>query len=155
MSGAELRIPIGLTGDGLPEYPNQAVRGVQYTCPECGTPLVLRSGPLKRPHFAHHRTPTECDFLNEGWLHIAAKWAVWGAVEQWIQHGKHDSGPTIVRACQGHYCRNKHAQPIPDRVMESKMEFPLMTSAVSSPMSYYWGQTIICFARSKFATHTP
>ena len=127
MSDVELRVPLGIAENGVPVYPHQAQRHVSYTCPECHVPLTLRAGPLKRPHFAHRRTPDECGFLNEGWLHIAAKWAVWGAVHQWILSDRKQTTPSIFRKCEGHFCPNTHSQAIPDTVETSQIEFPFNT----------------------------
>jgi hypothetical protein len=36
--------------------PDRATKGTQYWCPNCAVRVILKSGPKKRPHFAHERS---------------------------------------------------------------------------------------------------
>lgn len=50
-----------------------AIRGVDYYCPECRSPVLLRSGMVKVPHFAH-KPEQSCGYdAGETDLHRTAK----------------------------------------------------------------------------------
>lgn len=96
-----------------------AQRGTQYICPECRGDIVFRAGSVKVPHFVHKKTPDKCRFINEGWLHISAKHAVFNAVCSWL-NGKTKS-PIIKRTCRT--CRHNIEQSLPSKVVKTILEY--------------------------------
>lgn len=78
MSRSTFEVPFGRDPDGLLVPPGEATRDIPYACPACDTPLIYRSGPKKRTHFAH-RADSECS--GESIIHIVAKqWVAAAAV---------------------------------------------------------------------------
>lgn len=47
-----------------------AERGLEYVCPLCGEPVILRRGEIKIPHFAHKSGRELCD----GWHYDTSEW---------------------------------------------------------------------------------
>lgn len=66
----ELLVPYGLDPQGVLVSAAEAIRETQYCCPECSTPLVIRSGELVVRHFAH-KASTSC--TGETIAHKTAK----------------------------------------------------------------------------------
>lgn len=55
----ELLVPYGLNPQGYLVSAAEAVREIQYCCPECSSPLVLKAGESVVRHFAH-KANTSC-----------------------------------------------------------------------------------------------
>lgn len=56
--------------------PSKAVKGVEYSCVDCGQRVILRRGPIRKAHFAHFSAETKCHFYeypNESQIHKDAK----------------------------------------------------------------------------------
>ena len=60
---------LGLRGKSAITAP-EAQRREEYTCPECGEPIRLRSGFLRRPHFSH-RSRSTCRQSSKSATHLA------------------------------------------------------------------------------------
>jgi hypothetical protein len=67
---AELKISYGLDETDKLVYIVDALKGTNYFCPECKTPLILRAGEVKIKHFAH-QSLGNC--TNESVLHKVYK----------------------------------------------------------------------------------
>lgn len=122
-----LLIPYALDSAGCRIVPCDAERGREYRCPECEGRLILRKGEIKTTHFAHHRAPESCRFLSEGWLHVAAKHAIFHAVSQWLE-GR-DDAPEILRSCET--CHEKRWQSLPDTISRAEIEGRLSSGRVA------------------------
>ena len=48
--------------DGNNEYvrPEDAIKNIQYKCPECRKDIIFKKGKIKRAHFAHKNTENKC-----------------------------------------------------------------------------------------------
>lgn len=72
---SSLLVPFAYDPQGNSVYPWNAVRGVQYTCPE-KHPLIYKHGPIVCAHFAH-KADANCTFqcpTGESELHWKAKY---------------------------------------------------------------------------------
>jgi hypothetical protein len=71
-STSELRVPYGLVATGSLVSVEEAARGVRYTCPGCGSILVLKDSSAKkrRKHFSH---PSNGACSQESIFHATAK----------------------------------------------------------------------------------
>ncbi len=78
------RVPCGLTESGELVRPDAADRSVRYLCPACHSPLTLKQGKVRKPHFAH-RGDTACD--GESALHQTAKLLIVQSVRTMVQGG--------------------------------------------------------------------
>jgi predicted RNA-binding Zn-ribbon protein involved in translation (DUF1610 family) len=78
-----LRVPVALGPEGGHFVPREAVRRGRYACPECGGRVIVREGPARVRHFAHHRVPERCRLTGESAVHVGAKHVVAGAVRRW------------------------------------------------------------------------
>lgn len=109
----DLLVPAGLTAAGELVKPTEAVKGLVYLCPVCRSELIIRRGPINRPHFAH-RAEFTCS--SESILHQTAKLMIAQAI-------KGDELPVIRRICAE--CHQIYKQPLPrDRVDQVKLEYP-------------------------------
>lgn len=126
----------------------EAVRGEAYWCIECSDRVVRRAG-SKIPHFAHHRPTGECRLRGESWLHIAAKYAVAGAVHAWFE--KRASAPAIVRGCSA--CGASLAQSLPPRVRGVGIEFPIPSRSVIADVVLLDEDGAVCLVVEIKATH--
>ena len=66
------------TSSGQYESPIVAKKdeNIQYTCPDCEKPVMLRKGIINKPHFAHYKSTNMCNHYNhpgEGKIHKHAK----------------------------------------------------------------------------------
>jgi Competence protein CoiA-like family len=66
----ELFVPYGLNPEGELVHARDAIRQVEYRCPECASLLVLRAGDVVARHFAH-KANTSC--TGESIAHETAK----------------------------------------------------------------------------------
>ncbi len=51
--GTFFKVPLGVAPDGSLARAQSAQEGTEYRCPGCGSPVVLRRGPVRAAHFAH------------------------------------------------------------------------------------------------------
>ena len=114
----DLLIPCGL--DGLEASArivsvDDCVKGADYYCPQCRSPLILRDGEVRQKHLAHTR---DTDCTNESVQHHAAKMMVAQVVNDWKQHGK--QRPFIHRFCA--VCKMRMARGIPRGVERAVVE---------------------------------
>jgi len=124
---AMLLIPYALDIAGRRVAPGNARSHESYLCPECRGRLVFRKGAVKVPHFAHYGAPESCRFLSEGWLHVAAKHAIFHAVSEWAE-GRANA-PEILRRCER--CREERWQPLPASIRNAAMESRLASGRVA------------------------
>jgi len=118
-SSLGLLIPYGLGADARPVAASRALRSEAYACPACRGPLILRRGPILRPHFAHAQADPQCGFEGEGARHLLAKHAVLFAVYRWKKCG--GPPPEIVRRCT--VCGDSRRQPLPPRIARAHLEW--------------------------------
>jgi hypothetical protein len=74
--------------------PSHASKGVKYSCIECDSPVIFKSGKIKRPHFAH-KPGSLCSYYNrcnESQIHKEAKLGL----RQYLSEG---NVLTIIRNC--------------------------------------------------------
>mgnify|MGYP006295014389 CR=1 FL=1 len=121
-----LRIPYALAESGARVRPENGKRGARDSCPECHERVVLRRGDIKVPHFAHYRAPESCRLTGEGWLHVAAKHAVFAAVMEGAEDGS--SSVQLFRKCE--ICRSETWQSLPPCVRRAELEYRLPSGRV-------------------------
>ncbi len=126
-SGPVLRIPYALAESGECVRPRNAQRGARYACPECHERVVLRRGEIRVPHFAHYRAPESCRLAGEGWLHVAAKHAVFAAVLNGVDGGS--PRVQLFRTCD--VCREEKWQTLPPKVKKAQVEYRLPSGRVA------------------------
>lgn len=116
MTKKDFLVPFGLDDSERLVPPDGATREVRYRCPACRTPLVLRAGTRKRPHFAH-AAHTACD--PEGLLHLTAKMLIVQVIREW----KAGTGPQplVVRGCAR--CTKEQHEPLPSRIERALPEY--------------------------------
>jgi len=95
-----------------------AIPGQQYFCPACKTPLILRRGAIKKPHFAHKPNDI-CS--QETIVHKTAKHLVQQAIIEW--KAGEAASPIIQRECQ--ICHRLATQALPDKVETAVLEMHL------------------------------
>lgn len=69
-TGWNFRVPVGRSRTGALVAAVRASATAAYTCPGCGSPLILRRGEIRSPHFAHNSSHP-CS--PETALHLGAK----------------------------------------------------------------------------------
>lgn len=98
-----LKIPYALTQNKDIVNPRMANKDDEFFCPQCDSAVILRSGEINRPHFAHKKD-TECS--AESVRHVTAKKMI---IYAWknpadMMHPRHDrfspSGVFIFRKCR-------------------------------------------------------
>ena len=88
------KVPLGVAPGGSVVAARYATKDVTYLCPACSSLLTLRSGEIRRRHFAH-RADTGCS--PETALHEGTKRLLAGAVTAWRSgQGLH---PQVRRQC--------------------------------------------------------
>lgn len=114
----QLRVPYGIDATGGEVRPETCVAATKVVCPDCGGPLLLRSGQQRRAHFAHRVTPQRggCDFWTETEAHLRAKKLVAAAVE-----ARHQID--LIRRC--HECGRDAAQPLQSEIVHAQLEYRL------------------------------
>lgn len=116
---AALRVPFAVAEGGGWIAPREARRSVRLACPDCGGRLIVREGPERIRHFAHHRPPEGCRFEGESALHAGAKYAVLGAIRRW-REGR-TLPPEVESFCAS--CRVRvERRPVRDSVKEAALE---------------------------------
>ena len=91
------KVPAGETRSGKLVRARDAAPDVSYHCPGCGTPLLLRKGAIRSPHFAH---------LRHGFC--SPETALHKGVKHWIAQilgkclkGKRTGAPRVRVPCAG------------------------------------------------------
>jgi hypothetical protein len=103
------QVPYALNEQQVIHSPVTATRGDVYFCPACRTPVILRQGEVKVPHFAHQATtPCQPDQI----LIQTARHLIQAVIRAW-KAGACDR-PILRRACQG--CLTTLRQPLPEKV---------------------------------------
>lgn len=70
------KFPLGALLNGEYCLPCNAEKGLDYVCPGCGEPVIIRKGDVKIHHFAHKPGERDCKFYEhpgEGEIHKLAK----------------------------------------------------------------------------------
>ena len=70
------KFPLGALLNGEYCLPCNAEKGLDYICPGCKAPVILRRGEIKAPHFAHKPGERRCEFYDhpgEGEIHKMTK----------------------------------------------------------------------------------
>lgn len=114
-----LEVEWGRGPDGLVVSVAAAEEGVQYVCPSCAVPLVLKAGSVRRKHFAHKVGERACS--AETVLHKVAKARICQAVADW-QAGR-GLAPVVLRRCE--FCGNERGQALPKVVAGAAEEVRL------------------------------
>ena len=73
------KFPLGALLNGEYCLPCNAEKGLDYICPGCKAPVILRRGEIKAPHFAHKPGERDCKFYDhpgEGEVHKMAKYTI-------------------------------------------------------------------------------
>ena len=117
MSRASAAVPLGLAADGSFVLPADADPQASYSCPGCGSALVLRTSKTRRAHFAHRRGEG-CS--SESLLHRAAKGLVLRVVEAWIAGT--GPRPCLDRRCPVWDCDGGSVQDLPDDITHAAAE---------------------------------
>ena len=68
----KLEIPYAYTSDKQLVSPEIASKDIDYFCPECENPVILRKGEVRIAHFAH-LPDVETNCTGEGVVHKVAK----------------------------------------------------------------------------------
>lgn len=95
----ELVVPFAVSGDGAWLRPDEAADHGRYACPDCRGRVVVREGLEIVRHFAHWREAPTCRLAGESAEHVAAKYAVVGAVRRW-KAGR-GAAPLVAPKCGG------------------------------------------------------
>jgi len=92
--------------------PYEAVKGVEYICPDCNRDLILKKGEINRHHFAHKSSNDPCTYYTnptktqeESQIHRAAKHIISSRVNK-------GDLLTISRACNNSRCSNRKLEHI-------------------------------------------
>lgn len=117
-------IPFGNDQEGNLVRRHDATRDRRYSCPNCGEPLILRTGDIRAKHFAHLG---ESPCAPETVLHAIAKRRVAEAIQAW-RLGTCPV-PQIKRKCT--CCHQPHLQPLPDKVLSASLEYRLPSGRVA------------------------
>lgn len=73
------KFPLGALLNGEYCLPCNAEKGLDYICPGCKAPVILRRGEIKAPHFAHKPGERRCEFYDhpgEGEIHKMTKYII-------------------------------------------------------------------------------
>lgn len=124
-------VPVARTESGLLVRPDDAASGQRYRCPGCGADVVLRSGKLRRPHFAHRRGEG-CS--TESTLHRAAKQLVVQVIAEW--KARQGPRPCVSRPCPVFSCDGGIVQDIPEDVTHAVAEVRLDRGPVADVVLY-------------------
>jgi len=109
----ELLIPYGIDPKGNLTKAADAKRGIEYVCPECGSPLVYRAGESVTHHYAH-KANTAC--TGESILHLTAKALIAQAINE---HCASEVGASISMKCACDCCNSDFTLNLPKNVFSS------------------------------------
>ena len=123
MPPAPFTVPFGADAAGNIIAVENAGRAVDYCCPGCGTPLVLKQGVVRRHHFAHK---PEANCSPESALHVATKRRMVAAVQEW--RAGVAPRPVVRRRCE--QCHKWFDRPVTDRVVGADLERRLPSGRV-------------------------
>ena len=119
-----LLVPVAVNEVGKTVRPHQAEKGGVYFCPACKVPVILRSGPVRVPHFAHEASEG-CN--QETIIHQCAKLVICQDVLDW--RAGLSPVPTVKRMCR--ICNNIGTQALPETVQKAVMEYRLPDGLVA------------------------
>lgn len=117
------KVPLGVATDGTVVSARGATKGAAYVCPACSSHLTLRSGEVRRRHFAH-RADTGCS--PETALHEGTKRRLAAAMHAWRAGA--GPRPRVRRSCPA--CRTAVDSPISDRITGAIIECRTRTGRV-------------------------
>ena len=60
-----------------PVFAEDAVKGYDYRCPECGGLLRIKEGPHRQKHFFHLRSSSSCHQSNKNHHHLLIQKSIW------------------------------------------------------------------------------
>ena len=109
-----IKIPFAIDDLGILTKIDDATRGIDYYCPACNMPVIVRKGDIKIHHFVHKAS----DFCSqETVIHKTAKMLFQKLVSDW-KNGLAQA-PKINRKCQ--ICYSIIQQPLPDKVQSANL----------------------------------
>jgi hypothetical protein len=100
----ELQVPYGLAPDGKLVHAKDAIRQLEYCCPECSSPLVLHAGDVVSKHFAH-KANTSCN--GETVAHQTAKRLIAQVINE-----RTPSTNSISMVCTCDCCHETFSRPL-------------------------------------------
>jgi len=119
-----LLIPYAFLADGQKAAPGNAVKGDQYSCPECKLSLFVREGPERRRHFAHRHENKNCPFVRDDRQYYILKHDQLFRFEQWLNPSINAPAPQFYKQCSK--CRERFRRPIKDTIRGVKMDCPIV-----------------------------
>ena len=118
-----LRIPFALDDGERLSSPTEAEKGRGYFCPACHSPVILKKGAIRTPHFAH-RVSEVCN--QETITHKTAKLIVQKAVQDWKLGNR--KAPELQRRCE--ICGKYNSQPLPQEIDSAVLEYKLPDGSI-------------------------
>lgn len=119
----DIKVPLAIDDLGKLTRIDDATRGINYRCPACNMPLIVRKGKINIHHFAHQA----CDFCSqETVIHKTAKLLIQKLVLDW-KNGL-TPAPIINRKCR--ICHSTIQQPLPDKVQRAELEVSLKNGSI-------------------------
>jgi hypothetical protein len=109
------KVPLGLAPDGSVVVARDAAKAITYLCPACSSLLTLRSGEVRRRHFAH-RADTGCS--PETALHEGTKRRLAAAVTAW--RAREGPQPIIRWPCPS--CGRPVDSPVSEKITAARVE---------------------------------
>jgi len=116
-------VPFGADPAGVIVPIEEASATVEYRCPACDTPLILRAGVIRRHHFAH-KPDANCS--PETVLHAATNRRVADAIRAWRAGA--GPRPLVRRHCA--QCREVMDRLITERVVDAAVEHRLASGRI-------------------------
>lgn len=122
-----LLLAYALDNDGTLVHIDNALKGISYKCPVCGSKLCLRKSRLpigsrfyKRSHFAHLSDGTNSNKCSESFLHKLFK----ERCAEFILHKIKNHEDIIIKwSCD--ICREKHQRNLIENICDVKTEYRL------------------------------
>ena len=109
---------IATTSTGQMVNANDAEKGIDYSCPLCGNPFILRKGTKKRPHFAHKNLSPNC--TPETALHHSFKNLLAKKIQEHI-----DNKEALEIRWKCGKCHDYHSGNLLKKAVEVKVEHDL------------------------------
>lgn len=123
----KLEIPYAYTSDKQLVSPEIASKSIDYFCPECENPVILRKGEVRIAHFAH-LPDVETNCTGEGVVHKVAKDFICNYYNRSFRIQK----PAVGIKCKCHKCgelRYMRPQPIYSHLYHAKTEVDICEGA--------------------------